>query len=61
MESNNKRKLWCRVEIGNGNYHYVYVDQQFAIALCMQQGYTIDIPEHMVPADVRNEILKHQS
>jgi hypothetical protein len=48
-----KKYIWCSTKLPNGDLHYVYAEKNQAIALCMHQGYTIDIPEHEVPVEIR--------
>ena len=47
--------VWCSIQLDNGELHYVLADIQQAVALCMNQGYTVDIPEHKIPPDIREE------
>jgi len=34
--------LWCRLKLKNNTYHYVYVTKEFAMVLCIKQGYEIN-------------------
>ncbi len=43
MSSDDSKYVWCRVKQGKG-YFYVYVSLEFAMALCIRQGYEIKVP-----------------
>lgn len=34
--------MWCRLKLKNNTYHYVYVTKEFAMVLCLKQGYEIN-------------------
>lgn len=36
------QKIWCRLQLADGSYHYVYVPKEMALALCIHQGYEIN-------------------
>lgn len=36
------QKIWCRLQLADGSYHYVYVHKEMALALCIKQGYEIN-------------------
>jgi hypothetical protein len=46
--------IWCRLKIDTG-YHYVYVRKEFAMHLCIKQGYEINIQPEEIPEDVKRE------
>ena len=48
-------KIWCRLKLPNDEYHYVYVSKEMAMALCIRQGYEINIDEKEIPEKVKNE------
>ena len=48
-------KIWCRLKLPNNEYHYVYVDKQFAYTLCIKQGYEINIDPKDIPENIKNE------
>ena len=50
-------KIWCRLKLSNDEYHYVYVSKEMAKALCIRQGYEINIDEKEIPEKVKNEYL----
>mgnify|MGYP001452189894 FL=1 len=50
-----KQFLWCRKLLDNGEYYYVYVTKEFAYALCIKQGYEINIDPSEVPKKIREE------
>jgi hypothetical protein len=47
--------VWCRLQLPDGKYHYVYVPLTMAFALCMHQGYEINVPPEDVPDQVKRE------
>jgi hypothetical protein len=47
-------KIWCRLKTEDG-YHYVYVDKDFAMMLCIKQGYEIKIDPSEVPEHIKKE------
>jgi len=55
MKVNGKQFVWCSIEQANGELHYVFVDIQQAAILCVEHGYTVDIPEQMVPVHIQEE------
>ena len=49
-------KIWCRLLLDDEiNYHYVYVPYTMAMALCIKQGYEINIDPAEVPDQVKRE------
>ena len=50
-----KKNIWCRLKIDDDKYHYVYVDKQTAMILCIKQGYEINIEYKDVPEEFRRE------
>tara|TARA_B100000519_G_scaffold86971_1_gene75480 strand:- start:448 stop:615 length:168 start_codon:yes stop_codon:yes gene_type:complete len=51
-------KIWCRLELHDGSYHYVYVHKKFAMVLCLKQGYEINIDSKDIPQNIKNEYGK---
>lgn len=50
-----KQFFWCRKLLDNGEYYYIYVTKEFAYALCIKQGYEINIDPSDVPEKIRKE------
>jgi hypothetical protein len=53
-----KEFVWCRKLLENNEYYYVYVTKEFAYALCIKQGYEINIDSSEVPEDIKKEYGK---
>jgi hypothetical protein len=47
--------IWCRVALANGEYHYVLTNYQMALALCIKQGYEINIDASEVPEKFKRQ------
>lgn len=47
--------IWCRLLKDDGKYHYVYVPYMMGLALCMKQGYEINVLPEEVPDKVKRE------
>jgi hypothetical protein len=54
-EEINMDNIWCRLLKDDGKYHYVYVPYMMALALCMKQGYEINVLPEEVPDKVKRE------
>ncbi len=50
-----KEYYWCRKLLANNEYYYVYVTKEFAMTLCIKQGYEINIDPSEVPEKIREE------
>lgn len=50
-----KEYYWCRKLLANNEYYYVYVTKEFAMTLCIKQGYEINIDPSEVPEKFKKE------
>jgi hypothetical protein len=48
-------RIWCRLLLEDGSYHYVYVDKTFAMTLCIKQGYEININPKDIPENIKKQ------